>query len=113
MVGVTPIHVRLSNEIDFDNFTADSQIPSTSAYRMSPLHEMIWYGDTEGAESFIKENQESGDIGEILRTYDRDGRSVLMYAIIKRNIKLCKTIIEAKIPVNYTTEDVRYTFIIL
>ena len=110
MVGVAKLEVNVSQEISFDNFTANTNIPSTSAYRMSPLHELIWFGDDEGAENFIKENQDSGDIGDVLRTYDRDGRSVLMYAIIKRNLKIIKLLLEAKIPVNYTTEEVCLRF---
>lgn len=112
MVGVTPLSVNVSQEIAFDNLANDTVIQNTNIYRMSPLHELIWLDNSGGKEieNFIKKKQESGDIGDVLRTYDRDGRSVLMYAIIKRQINTIKLLVEAKIPVNYTTEDVSYQY---
>lgn len=108
MVGVSPLTVHVSQEISFDNLTNDTVIPNTASYRMSPLHETIWL-DTSGGKQpveFIKQKKESGDIGDVLRTYDRDGRSVLMYAIIKRQIITIKELVEAKIPLNYATDEV-------
>lgn len=106
MVGVTPMKVNVTEEIDFDNFSLKLNIPNTRAYAMSPLHELLWQENYEGAEAHIQKQIESGDIGDTLRQYDRDGRSVLMYAIICRNIKIAKMLIEAKAPVNYKTEEV-------
>jgi len=114
MVGVTALKVNVTQEISFDNLSPETNIPNTQAYRMSPLHELIWLArdqeQVQEVQEFIEAKQESGDIGDILRTYDRDGRSVLMYAIIRKNIPIAKKLIEAKIPVNYTTEEVCYKF---
>ena len=106
MVGVTPLKVNVTEEIDFDNFSLKLNISNPRVYAMSPLHEMLWQENYDGAESYIQQQIESGDIGDVLRQYDRDGRSVLMYAIVCRNIKLAKMLIEAKAPVNYKTEEV-------
>ena len=100
-MGVPPLVLNMTMEMSFDNLTAETKIPKTSQYRMSPLHEVLWFNNTDDIEEFIKTSSEENEIGDLLRTYDRDARSPLMYAIINKNTKALKLLLEAGAPVNY------------
>jgi ankyrin repeat protein len=100
-MGVPPFHLNMTLDMSFDNLMADTKIPKTSTYRMSPLHEVLWFNNTDDIEEFIKTATEENEIGDLLRTYDRDARSPLMYAIINKNTKALKMLLDAGAPVNY------------
>jgi ankyrin repeat protein len=104
--GVKEIVVNVSQEAGFDTLDRSTNIPKTSMYRMSPLHELIWHENLEGVEEFIKENKESGDLSDALRATDRDGRSPLIYAVITKQIPMVKHLLEAGAPVNFRTNEV-------
>lgn len=105
MVGVTPIRINVTQEVGFDSFNKNTNIPRAAMYKMSPLHELLWFEDKEGTEKYLKETDAS-ELKQALRQVDKDGRSPLMYAIVSRQIPLVKLLLDAGAPVNYTTEEV-------
>lgn len=101
MPGVDPMRTNFSRMIAFDSLTKDTVIDMPSRYKMSPLHEALWFDNNDEAQEIIEEAKEEKELKGLLRTYDRDGRSPLFYAIIRRNIPMVKLLIEEGSPIEY------------
>lgn len=112
MPGVDDFPVNLGREICFDSLTKDTVIQMTSAYQMSELHEALWYDNNSEAKQVVAAAKEDKSLKKLLRSEDRDGRSPLIYAVIRRNIPMVKLLIDEGAPVNYQNPDNGYTALV-
>ena len=105
MPGVADFPVNLGREICFDSLTKDTVIQMTSAYQMSELHEALWYDNNSEAKQVVAAAREDKTLKKLLLSEDRDGRSPLIYAVLRRNIPMVKLLIDEGAPVNYQHQD--------